>query len=126
MLTFDTLDAGVQRKLTRFAIECFLQELGEQFGSPDQWQLAVANDAIAAYQRGEFDCALRCISIGERPPDRRPCSAPVTMQEGNLSLRSLWSCLAEGRSSFTPPGTGTHVHTKQSDSAPAHAIASTL
>jgi hypothetical protein len=122
MLTLDTLDAGVQRNVTRFTIERFLQELGEQFGPPDQWQMAAANSAIAAYQRGEFDHALRCISVGEKPPHQRPLSAPFTIEVGKLSLRSLWSCLiypssdfpaaSDGRVSFSSPGTGTHVHTK--------------
>lgn len=122
MLTFDTLDAGVQRNITRFIIEHFLQELGEQFGPPDQWQMAAAKHAIAAYQRGQFDHALRCIIVGEKPPHQRPSSAPLTVEVGELSLRSLWNCLvypspdlpaaSENRFSFTSPGTATHVHTR--------------
>jgi hypothetical protein len=122
MLTFDTLDTGVQRNVTRFAIERFLQELGEQFGPPDPWQMAAANRAIAAYQRGEFAHAVHCISVGEKPPHQRPPSAPFTIEAGKLSLRTLWSCLVypssdfpaarEGRFRFTSPGTGHHAHTK--------------
>ena len=122
MLTFDTLDGGVQKNITRFIIGCFLLELGEQSGPLDRWQIAAAKSAIAAYQRDEFDHALRFISVGEKPPHQRPLPAPFTMREGNLSLRSLWSCLvypssdleaaSESRFSVTSPGTGTHVLTK--------------
>ncbi len=122
MPTFDTLDAGAQRNITRFTIERFLQELGEQFGPPDQWQMAAANRAIAAYQCGEFDHALRCISVGEIPPHQRPRSARYTAEIEKLSLRSLWSFLvypssdfppaSESRFSFISPGMGTHVHAK--------------
>lgn len=122
MLSLDTLDTGVRRYVTRFTIERFLLELGEQLGPPDQWQIAAANSAIAAYQRGEFDHALRCISVGEKPQHQRPLAAPFAIEVGKLSLRSLWSCLiypssdfpagSDGRVSFTSPGPGTHVHTK--------------
>jgi len=88
MLTLDTLDTGLQRNVTRFIIERFLLDLGEQLGPPDRWQIAAANNAIAAYQRGEFDRALRCISLGEKPPHQRPLSAPFTIEKGKLSLRS--------------------------------------
>ena len=122
MLRFAALDAGVQRNITRFTIECFVHELAEQLGPPDQWQMDAANRAIAAYQRGEFDHALRCISAGERPPHQRPFSATLTVEVGKLSLRSLWSNLlypssdspaaSETFFSFTSPGTRAHVHTK--------------
>jgi hypothetical protein len=121
MFTLDTLDTGVQRNVTRFTIERFLLELGDQLGPPDQWQIAAANSAIAAFQRGEFDHALRCISAGEKPAHQRPVSTPFTIEVGKLSLRSLWSCLvypssnfptSDERVCFTSPGTGTHTHTK--------------
>jgi hypothetical protein len=102
MPTFDTLDAGAQRNITRFTIERFLQELGEQFGPPDQWQMAAANCAIAAYQCGEFDHALRCISVGEGPPHQRARSARYTAEIEKLSLRSLWSSLVYPSSDFPP------------------------
>ena len=119
--TLDTLDIGVQRNVTRFTIERFLLELGDQLGPPDRWQIAAANSAIAAYQCGEFDHALGCISVGEKPLHQRPLLAPFTIEVGKLSLRSLWSCLvypssdfptSDGRVSFTSPGTETHAHTK--------------
>jgi hypothetical protein len=93
MLSFYELDVSVQENITRFSIEHFLQELAEQLGSPDQWQMAAADRAIAAYQRGEFDHALRCISVGEKPAHQRPFLAPFTVEVGELSLRSLWGRL---------------------------------
>ena len=90
MLSFAALDADVQRNITRFTIERFLQELAEQLGSPDQWQMDAVNCAITAYQSGEFHHALRCISVGEKPPHQRPFSATFTVEVGKLSLRSLW------------------------------------
>ena len=77
MLSFYTLDVSVQEKITRFSIEYFLQELAEQLGSPDQWEMAAADSAIVAYQRGEFDHALRCISVGEKPAHQRPFLEPL-------------------------------------------------
>ena len=59
MGVFANLDSDVQRNITRFTIERFLQELAEQLGAPDQWQVDAANSAITAYQRGEFDHALK-------------------------------------------------------------------
>jgi hypothetical protein len=122
MLRFATLDVDVQRNITRFTIERFLQELAEQLGAPDQWQMDAANSAIIAYQRGEFDHALRCISVGEKPPHQRLFSATFNVEVGKLSLRSLWSnflypssdSLAASGSlfSFTSPGTSTDVHPK--------------
>jgi hypothetical protein len=122
MLGFATLDVDVQRNITRFTIERFLQELAEQLGAPDQWQMDAANSAITAYQRGEFGHALRCISVGEKPPHQRPVSATVTVEVGKLSLRSLWSKLlypssdsaaaSESLFKFTSPGTRTDVHPK--------------
>ena len=90
MLTFDTLDARSQGSVTRFIIEHFLQELGEQLGPPDHWQVAAANHAIAAYQGGQFDRALQCILVGEMSPHQRPPSAQLTGEVEKLSLRSLW------------------------------------
>jgi hypothetical protein len=121
MFTLDTLDTGVQRNVTRFTIEGFLLDLGEQLCPPDGWQIAAANNAIAAYQRGEFDHALRCIIVGEKLPHQRPLSAPFTIEAGKLSLRSLWSRLiypscefpdSDGHVSFTSPGARIRVHTK--------------
>lgn len=116
MSSFNEPDVGVQRNITRFTIELFLHELAEQHGSPDQWQMAVANSAIAAYQRGEFHLALACISVGEKPPHKRPLLANFAEEKGELSLRNLWGRLvhpssdspAAGKSGFsfvTLPGT---------------------
>ena len=90
MSSFDALDVGVQRKITRSTIEFFLHELAEQLGSPDHWQMAAANRAIAAYQSGKFDQALVCISVGEKPPHQRPLLAAFTENVGQQSLHDLW------------------------------------
>jgi hypothetical protein len=121
MSAFDTLDARVQRNVARFTIERFLQELGDQFGPPDQWQMAAANRAIAAYQCGEFNQAVRCIGEGEKPPHQRPLPPPVTMNDEKLSLRGLWRCLVypsrdlptagDCRFNFMSPRT--HDHSEQ-------------
>jgi len=120
MLSFYTLDVSVQEKITRFSIEYFLQELAEQLGSPDQWQMAAADRAIVAYQRGEFDHALRWISVGEKPAHQRPFLEPFPIEVGELSLRSLWSRLVHFSSdavgefgfSFTARATRANAHTK--------------
>jgi hypothetical protein len=100
MLSFYALDVSVQEKITRFSIEYFLQDLAEQLGSPDQWQMAAADRAIVAYQRGEFDHALRCISVGEKPAHQRPFLEPFPIEAGELSLRSLWGRLVHFSSDF--------------------------
>ena len=38
MPRFHALDVDVQRNVTRFAIELYLQELAEQRHAPDEWQ----------------------------------------------------------------------------------------
>ena len=120
MPSFYALDVSVQEKIARFSIEYFLQELAEQLGSPDQWQMAAADRAIVAYQRGDFDYALRCISVGEKPAHQRPFLEPFPIEVGELSLRSLWGRLVYFSSdsagevgfSFTARATRTHAHTK--------------
>jgi hypothetical protein len=90
MSRFQALDVDVQRNVTRFAIEIFLQELAEQLHKPDEWQTAAANDAIAAFHRGEYEHALTCIDVGETPPDQRSPLSTFTEEERGLSLRDLW------------------------------------
>ena len=87
---FQALDVDVQRNATRFAIELFLRELAEQRHAPDEWQKAAANDAIAAFHRGEFGHALTCIDLGETPPDQRSPLSTFTKEEKRLSLHDLW------------------------------------
>jgi hypothetical protein len=93
MSSFDALDVAVQRNITRSTVEFFLHDLAEQLGSPDHWQMAAANRAIAAYQSGKFDYALVCISVGEKPLHQRPLLAAFTEAVGQLSLRDLWGRL---------------------------------
>ncbi len=90
MPRFHALDVDVQRNATRFAIELFLQELAEQRHAPDEGQKAAANDAIAAFHRGEFEHALTCIDLGETPPDQRSPLSTFTKEERRLSLHDLW------------------------------------
>src|SRR6266853_2782425 len=90
MPRFYALNVDVQRNVTRFAIEFFLQELAEQLHEPDDWQKAAANNAIAAFHRGEHEHALTCIVVGETPPDQRSPLSTFTEEERGLSLaRSL-------------------------------------
>jgi hypothetical protein len=98
MPRFHALDVDVQRNVTRFAIELFLQELAEQLHEPDDWQKAAANDAIAAFHRGEHEHALTCIVVGETPPDQRSPLSTFTEEERGLSLRDLWRRFACARS----------------------------
>jgi hypothetical protein len=97
MPRFHALDADVQKNITRFAIELFLQELAEQFHEPDEWQKAAANDAIAAFHRGEYEHSLTCIDVGETPPDQRSPLTTFTEEERKLSLRDLWRRFAWAR-----------------------------
>jgi hypothetical protein len=87
---FHALDVDVQKNVTRFAIELFLQELAEQRQAPDEWQKAAADDAIAAFHRGELEHALTCIALGETPPDQRSPLSTFTKEERRLSLHDLW------------------------------------
>jgi hypothetical protein len=98
MPRFYALNVDVQRNVTRFAIEFFLQELAEQLHEPDDWQKAAANNAIAAFHRGEHEHALTCIVVGETPPDQRSPLSTFTEEERGLSLRDLWRRLACARS----------------------------
>jgi hypothetical protein len=90
MPRFHALDGDVQRNVTQSAIELFLQELAEQRHAPDEWQKVAANDAIAAFHRGEFEHALTCIDLGETPPDQRSPLPTFTEEERRLSLHDLW------------------------------------
>lgn len=120
MLSFCAMDVSVQKKITRFSIEYYLQGLAEQLGSPDQRQMAAADRAIAAYQSGEFEHALRCISVGEKPAHQRPSLEPFPTEVGVLSLRTLWSRLVglssdtaavgEVGPTFTTRAMRTHTH----------------
>ena len=98
MPRFHTLDVDVQRNVSRFAIELFLQELAEQLHEPDDWQKAAANNAITAFHRGEHGHALTCNVVGETPPDQRSPLSTFTEGERGLSLRDLWRRFACARS----------------------------
>ena len=90
MSNFHALDIAAQRNITRLAIELFLYDLAEQRGSPVLWKLALADHAIAAYQSGELDSALACISAAEKPaqPPSQFASSGAAVAE--LSLRNVW------------------------------------
>jgi hypothetical protein len=90
MPRFHALDVDAQRDVAQFAIELFLQELAEQRHAPDGWQKAAADDAIAAFHRGDFEHALTCIDLGETPPDQRSPLSTFSKEERRLSLRDLW------------------------------------
>jgi hypothetical protein len=102
MLRFPALDVDVQKNITGFAIELFLQDLAEQRHAPDEWQKAAANDAIAAFHRGEYGHALTCIDVGETPPDQRSPLSTFSEEERRLSLRDLWRRFAYARSAPIP------------------------
>ena len=120
MLCFYALDIALQETIARFSIEHFLQELAEQLDPPDRWQMTAADLAIAAYQRGHFEYALKCISAGEKPVDKRPVLPHFTTEPGELSLRTLWRRLVQPSSVFaaasgvghTAIGTTTYAHSK--------------
>ena len=93
MSSFDALDSDVQKNIARFAIELFLHELSEQYGSPEPWQVAVGARAIAAYQSGHFDLALAYISVVDKNPHQSPLLKVFAEEVNLLTLRDLWARL---------------------------------
>src|SRR5215471_4873195 len=97
MLRFDSLDTDAQRSITGFAIELFLQELGEQHRAPETRQAVAADDAILAFRRGEYERALTCIcGVDTATAECTPSSASGKAK-GGPSLRELWVRLASAR-----------------------------
>jgi hypothetical protein len=98
MLRFDTLDVSAQRDITGFAIELFLQDLGEQFQAPEEGQALAADDAIAAFQRGDYRYALTYICAGETSTSKPRISPMFAKANAAPSLRDLWRRFACARS----------------------------
>ena len=100
MVTLSVQDCELRRNRARLAIELFLYELAEDFRSPDQWQLAAADRAVAAYQRGDFDQAFACINVEPTSIEVEPISTELSLVAAiagrdRLTLHSVWTHLRE-------------------------------